>query len=409
MKEPPAAQFTTRLATSLDEGNFVRLVLSRPAAPEEGLEKILARRVDLPGGAHLSLTYRYARRDVAKNIPLSEAGDWVFQQLQGRFHNALLCTLRRDWQLYMPSTGPARLVSHPPSAKELPAPVHDQPRRSLLDASARDWLHGLGVVDATGKIHSSMADKHRQIQRYLELFSHLAAENGWAEAAASLPPEFTLVDMGCGKGYLTFGMWQLFCRQWQKTARIIGVELRPELVDSANALARRLRAEGLEFLSGGIDSVDLPRVDALVALHACNTATDDAIRRGITRGARLIIVAPCCHQELRPQLGRPEPLAPILRHGTMAERLAEWLTDGLRALYLEAAGYRTKIFEFVASEHTPKNLMIAALKTGEPPPAAEARERIDRLKLFFGIREHALDSLLTPNSAPNQERMCNPV
>jgi hypothetical protein len=200
--------------------------------------------------------------------------------------------------------------------------------------------------------------------------------------------------MGCGKGYLTFGAWHLFRRVWGQPLRVIGVEARPELVATTNRLARQINADGLEFVSGTIESARLPQVDALIALHACNTATDDAIRRGIERDARLIVVAPCCHKELRPQLGRPEPLAPLLRHGIMEERLAEWLTDGLRSLFLEWAGYRTKVMEFIASEHTPKNLMLAAIREREPFTDEAARKRVEALKTFFGIQHHALDSLL---------------
>jgi hypothetical protein len=138
----------------------------------------------------------------------------------------------------------------------------------------------------------------------------------------------------------------------------------------------------------------LPHVDALIALHACNIATDDAIRRGIELGAKLIVVAPCCHKEIRPQLGKPKPLAPVLEHGIMAERMSEWVTDGLRALFLEWAGYRTKIMEFVASEHTPKNLMLAAIRESEPFSSESARKKIVELKDFFSIERHALDSLL---------------
>ena len=118
------------------------------------------------------------------------------------------------------------------------------------------------------------------------------------------------------------------------------------------------------------------------------------IKRGIELGAKLIVVAPCCHKELRPQLGKPEPLAPVLRHGLMEERMAEWATDGLRALFLEWAGYRTKIMEFVGGEHTPKNLMIAAVREGAAFADEGARKRIEELKNFFGIKHHALDSLL---------------
>ncbi len=197
--------------------------------------------------------------------------------------------------------------------------------------------------------------------------------------------------MGCGKGYLTFGAWHLFQRIWKQSVRVIGVEARDDLVKATNQLAQQIRADGLEFISGTIQSARLPPVDALIALHACNTATDDAIRRGIELGAKLIVVAPCCHKELRSQLGKPEPLAPVLRHGLMEERMAGWLTDGLRALFLEWAGYRTKVFEFVASEHTPKNLMIAAVREREPFSDEAAKKRIEELKRFFGIEHHALD------------------
>ena len=113
----------------------------------------------------------------------------------------------------------------------------------------------------------------------------------------------------------------------------------------------------------------------------------------------MLIVAPCCHQEVRPQLGQPEPLTAVLRHGLMAERMAEWATDGLRALFLEWAGYKVKIIEFVASEHTPKNLMLAAVKTGEPFQDPAARERILRFKAFFSVQRHALDPLLAASPA----------
>jgi SAM-dependent methyltransferase len=317
------------------------------------------------------------------------------------------------------------LISHKPHTKTAPSREHDEAKQTWLDASARDWLFGLGVCDDRGRVIPSMADKHRQIHQYLEILSHLAKDCGWIgappkpcssgrESAPYDSPEnlepthvgcddsgktLTLADMGCGKGYLTFGAWHLLCRRSRIPARVIGVEARPELVRNINQLARKLDAPGLEFIAGDIASAELPPVDALIALHACNTATDDAIRRGIEHKARLIVVAPCCHKEVRTQLGRPAPLAPVLEHGIMAERMAEWVTDGLRALFLEWAGYRTKIIEFVSSEHTPKNLMLAAIREREPFTSAAARENIIELKQFFGIKRHALDGLLQTSNA----------
>lgn len=364
----PAEQFAAHTATSLANGTFVRLVLSRPAASPTAPLKVFGRFVQLKTGPHLSLTTRYPTRDVTQNLPVARVTGWLREQLAGPFAAALLSTTQRDWQF---SAGKPRLVTHKPATTAAPSPAHDRAKSTLLDDSAHDWLAGLGVL------RPALADKRRQIERYLEILSHLAKDC----------PCATIADMGCGKGYLTFALWHLFHRVWQQPVHIVGVEARPELVASANDLARQIQATGLEFVAGTIASVALPAVDALIALHACDTATDDAIRRGIAAGAKLIVVAPCCHKQVRPQLASPEPLAPVLKHGIMAERMAEWATDGLRALHLEAAGYRTKLFEFVASEHTPKNLMIAAIHTGQPA----GREQLDRFKQFFGIQHHALD------------------
>ena len=412
--EKAIAEFSAHLAASMADNSFVRVALSNPVAGSDAPPRLLVRRIDLKGVPHLSFTARHATRDVTSNRPLAEGVTWLRQQLRRHYRSALLGTVARDWQLVIAANDSARLIAHQPAKTEPPPRTHDQPHETILDASARDWLTGLGVMNNEGKVRAALADKHRQINRYLEIFTHLARDCGWTAAprgpkksdkaqaalvalgAAPEPAarELVLADMGCGKAYLTFGLWHLFSRVWHRPARILGVETRAELVAGNTALAQRLAATRLEFLEGDIASVKLPPLDALIALHACNTATDAAIHRGIELEAQLIVVSPCCHQEIRPQLGHPEPLAAILRHGLMQERLAEWLTDGLRALFLEWAGYRTRMIEFVGSEHTQRNLMIAAVREGGPFQSAPARQRILELKQFFGLRTHALDPLL---------------
>jgi SAM-dependent methyltransferase len=373
---------------SLRTGTFVRLVLSRPVAAE-GPKKILGRAVKLRGTVHLSLTLRHGTRDLTENLAVERAPDWLRGRLGTEFRSALLGSTTRDWQFISAATGAARLVDHQPAATQPPPREHDRKKTGWLDASARDWLTGLELLDRDGQVRASKADKYRQINSYLEIISHLVRDCGWT---APVPLHFA--DMGCGKGYLTFGLWQLFARTWHRPVRVTGVEARAGLVTDTNRLARRIQATGLEFVRGEIATAPLADVDALIALHACNTATDDAIRRGVALGAKLIVVAPCCHQELRPQLGRPEPLEAVLTHGIMAERLAEWTTDGLRALFLEWAGYRTKVMEFIGGEHTPKNLMIAAIREREPFSNAAAKQRIIALKEFLQVRHHALDPWL---------------
>jgi hypothetical protein len=398
----PVAEFAARLEASLAQGTFVRLTLSNPKPLGGQPQKILGRCIDLKRERRLSLTLRWPTRDEVRNFMPAEGVQWVLERIRSSFPSALLCTTVQDWQLTIAPKQGARLIRHPPSQATVPSRVHDQPTHSLLDLSAADWTAPLGLTDAQGKVRSGMAHKHSQVARYLEIFSHLARDCGWADAARSgQVPEWVIADMGCGKAYLTFGLWH-FCRRLQKwPVRIIGIESRQELVGAANQLAQQISACGLEFVAGDIETASLAALRALIALHACNTATDAAILRGIDLGAQLIVVAPCCHKQLRPQLGRPAPFAPLLQHGLLEERLAEWTTDGLRALFLEWAGYRTKVIEFIASDHTPKNLMIAAIREKPAYSNEQMRQNITALKSFFDIKTHALDPLLS--LAPKQQ------
>ncbi len=385
----PIAAWLQHLQRSLAEGRFVGLSLSSPVAPASP-ERILARLVELKDGTHLSCTLRHARRDETKNIALAAAPAWLRDRIGHEFRSALLQTTTKDWQLHSTPKGVWRLAAHKAAVKKAPAKTHDEDSKHPLDASAADWLTGLGVLDADGRVRERMGDKHRQIQRYTEILGHLVNDLGWQRDQAAP----VIADMGSGKAYLTFAIWQLLRRQSGVKARIIGIEERPELVATCAALAKRIGAEGLEFQAGDIATAELPALDALIALHACNTATDAAILRGIVAGARLIVVAPCCHKELRPQLGAPEALAPVLAHGLFKERFAEWLTDGLRTLFLEWAGYKVRALEFVDAGHTPKNLMLAAVRTGEPFQRPAIRDQIEALKRFAGVSGHALDGLL---------------
>jgi hypothetical protein len=199
--------------------------------------------------------------------------------------------------------------------------------------------------------------------------------------------------MGCGKGYLTFATHDYFDQVAKLSVRVCGIELRPELVEQCNRLARDTGREKLSFVRGTIQDATIPAPDVLIALHACDTATDDAIARGLAAGSALIVTAPCCQKELRPQLRAAPVLAPALRHGIFQERHAEFATDALRALLLEWAGYDTKVFEFISTEHTAKNLMIAATKRGQPEADARRGERANAIREFahfYGVRTHAL-------------------
>ena len=201
--------------------------------------------------------------------------------------------------------------------------------------------------------------------------------------------------MGSGKGYLTFALYDYLTNTLNLSPRVTGVELRTELVEKCNAIAAKAGFGNLSFVTGSIDSAELPAVDMLIALHACDTATDQAIYRGIKAGAKVIICAPCCHKQIRKQINPSNELKSITRFGILEERQAEMLTDAIRALVLEAFGYKTKVFEFISTEHTPKNVLIVGVKAEATKEVNLASvEKIKNLKALCNIEYHELEKLM---------------
>ncbi len=378
--ENPRSRFLALLRTSVQDGTLVKLTLGKYRGPEDGLKNLFVRPVLLKAGPQLSFVFRFATRDVTKNFAPDEAIAQLDARIGHDFLDAHLFTPAQTAQLATDETGEARL--HLKTASAAPQPVtasHDRPKQYAIAAEA-PWLKALGVTDERGNPRGAMAGKFRQINRFVELMSHLTDE---ADLPADRP--FELVDMGCGKGYLTFAVAAFFGPRVRST----GVELRPELVASINRVVQAENFENLRFVAGSIAEQPPGALDVLVALHACDTATDDALAAGISANAALIVVSPCCQKELRPQLTAPKVLTRALSHGIFQERQAEFVTDALRAQLLEWAGYRTKVFEFVSTEHTSKNLMIAAIREksrGQPHILAQLRE----FAQFYGIRHQHL-------------------
>jgi SAM-dependent methyltransferase len=400
---PEVAEFLALLATSVRDGTFQRLTLGKPRGGHDAtLQNVYVRPVRLKAGPHLSFLWRHDTRDLTKNIP-PEDGILEIGRLVGSiFHSAHLFLQGRTAQLEFNKKGEPRLTFGKPSASAVAAPsgpaAHDRTKPRLLPDRSQEWLHALGVTNARGIVREGMADKHRQIHKFVELLGHLLADAPIAgENSAGLPHDrpIEIADMGCGKGYLTFATHDYFEFVAHRSARICGVELRPELVEQCNRLAHDTGRTKLSFVRGTIQEAEIPAPDLLIALHACDTATDDALARGLAAGSTLLVTAPCCQKELRPQLhpAPGSPLAPPLRHGIFQERHAEFVTDALRALLLEWAGYDTKVFEFISTEHTAKNLMIAATRRALADDERQRDKRaraVRELAAFYGVRTHAL-------------------
>lgn len=263
---------------------------------------------------------------------------------------------------------------------------HDRKKNRLLDSQSTHW-HLLGMTDNNGQVLASMQHKFRQINKYVEILDGLLSP--WLNEG-----RVRVVDMGAGKGYLTFALYEHLRHNTKLQIEVTGVELRPELVAKTNAIAQSAGLSGLSFVEGSISNFPLHDVDVLIALHACDTATDDAIAAGIAAGARLIVCAPCCHKQVRKEMKASAAQLPMLQYGILFERQAEILTDTLRALIMEKHGYKTHIQEFIEAEHTPKNVLLSGFRLDNPPPADEAEQKIERLKKDFGIRQHFLEIAL---------------
>nr|MCR5014623.1 SAM-dependent methyltransferase [Bacteroidales bacterium] len=203
-----------------------------------------------------------------------------------------------------------------------------------------------------------------------------------------------IADMGAGKGYLTFALHELLTQKMNLEVDIKGVEIRPDLVLKTNEIIKTDELKGLEFVESSIQDYHPERLDVLIALHACNTATDDAIASGIKAGAELIVCAPCCHKQIRQEMERSGRLNAITRYGIFLERQAVMITDTIRSLILEYFGYKTQVMEFIEMEHTPKNVLLVGRKTAKEPDKAEIARQIGDLKSQYGIETHYLEQAL---------------
>ncbi|HVZ63334.1 MAG TPA: SAM-dependent methyltransferase [Lacunisphaera sp.] len=377
-------QFLDLLRAAVRDGTLARLTLGKPKTADRTLRQLFVRPVTLRGTTQLSLVWRHDRQDITKNFPPDEALRIITPLIGTDFHSAHLFTPAQVAQLEYNKKGQPRLTFGP-AVESAADDAHDRAKVRILPPESQGWLERLGVTTPQGAVREHQADKHRQIHKFVEILSHLVAD---ANLAPDRPIE--VADMGCGKGYLTFAAHDYFTLVLRRAAHVRGIEARAELVELCNRVARETGRSGLEFETGSIATTSLPSLDLLIALHACDTATDDALAKGVQAGATLLVVAPCCQKELRPQLTAAPVLAPALRHGIFQERHAEFATDALRALLLEWAGYDTKVFEFISTEHTAKNLMIAATRRADDARTAEATARVRELAAFYGIKSQAL-------------------
>ncbi|MBV9298037.1 MAG: SAM-dependent methyltransferase [Verrucomicrobia bacterium] len=379
----PTDLFLANFQASLADGSFRKLTMGKFRAGLEGVKHIYVRVVALKNGTRLNFVRRYSDRDLAQNFLISEGVTLVRNWLGKSSLTATLFTIDQRQQILFNRRGNPRLsVGHAEPVEFQPA--HDRKKLHLLRDET--FLRHLGLLDACGGVIKGRSDKYRQVHHFIELLAPVIR-------GLSAEKRLRIVDMGSGKGYLTFAAYA-FLKQEGYNAEVLGVERRGELVDLCNGVAGQCEFGGLRFEVGDISRVKLEGADVVIALHACDTATDDAIFRGIAANAQLIILAPCCHKEIRPQLTPPDELTPLFRHGIQVERMAESVTDALRSMYLEASGYSTRIQEFIALEHTKKNLLISASKNAKAVDQNLLFKKAQDFQALFGITHQRLADLL---------------
>ena len=385
----PVENFIAELAKSLESNSFVKLTLSNYKGVEQHLQKVAARVIETKRGKRVALQFHYETRQIVKNYDYQNAIVAIGKLLGSGFRNAHLFTTVNDFQLTIGKKN-SRMISGKPTFAEKPSASHDREKTTIVSPEA-PYLKALGIATDKGEIRSQQRDKWRQINKYVETLRDL-----YENSSVKDKSELKIVDMGSGKGYLTFAAYDYFANARKLTIEMTGVEVRQELVDLCNQIAESCGFDGLRFVKDSIADHEVAHIDVLIALHACDTATDDALFKGISANASIIVAAPCCHKEIRQQIKPPEILRDILKHGSMLEREAETITDGLRSMLLERSGYSTKIFEFVATEHTPKNNMIVAMRNlGDNDFSNDIQTRIDAIKSLYSIDSHRLEGLLS--------------
>jgi len=349
---------------------IARVVLSgRRRNMQTATERIDIRPVMIREKLHFQVSTSDGRAVTTKNFLPSELP--VDEYIRSGYANLLIESLEESFSLRITKKDePLISINSGAGVVDL---SHDKKKERLLDA-ADPFLREVGISDASGQIKPSKSDKYRQVEEFLRLLAPTltsAIEAGHIDKPSTSNP-LTIVDLGCGHAYLTFAAHQ-YLRSIGMNVKVIGIDVRTASRDRNNEIAKKLGiTDSIEFRAEEIADTTLVQADVAIALHACDTATDDAIAWAVKVEAKLMMIAPCCHHDIQSQLtDSPEPWSLITRHGIMRERLGDLLTDSLRMQILKLRGYRVEAIEFIGGEHTPRNLMIRAVKTGAPVEAIE--------------------------------------
>lgn len=399
----PVAEPLESIRDSLLSGD---LVAARFSGAQRGATlpytQVTVRPVMLRDERHLQVVTSDGRQDTTQNYALDEASAVVAALLALPFKSIVVDLTDRIRRVQFSKKG--RPILHE-EARPAEIPImlaHDRPKDLFLpDDVPVPFLQELGIMTAGGRVRADQRRKFRQINEFLRLLD----DTGLVESPPDRP--LHVVDLGCGNAALTFATYYYLTELKHRPAIMTGVDIKPHLIDKHQATAQRLGWDGLSFELGDIAAfAPEPCPDIVLALHACDTATDDALAQGVRWGSRLILSAPCCHHHLQAQLAAtatPPAFDAVLRHGILRERLGDTLTDAFRAQVLQILGYRTDVIEFVPVEHTPKNLMIRAIYDPARAQSEAAAHAYAALQAYWSVTPYLAQQLrdeLAPHLNP---------
>jgi SAM-dependent methyltransferase len=382
--------FLEVLQKNYQENTLLRVLFSKTTSKDSELMRVTVRPVAIKNITKLSFLYHYKTQDITKNYTLEEALGEMENLIGSRFKNIIACTAEQDIHLTYNKKLESQLQYLKARSPKKSPENHDREKTRLIETDNNIYLQELWVMTRDNKVIGNKQSKLKQIHRYIETFQTLLENSPLNDKQ-----DIHIVDMGCWKGYLSFALYDFLIHHGYKNIRLTGIDMRQWLVDTCNGIAKKCQFEWLKFIAGNIAQTQIDRIDILIALHACDTATDDAIVKWIESHADLIITAPCCHKQIRKELDPNSQLSPIVNYGILKERQSELVTDTLRALVLESHGYNTKIFEFIADAHTHKNVMITGSKKTSWDINTDALTQIDELKKAFGIEYFYLEDILS--------------
>lgn len=364
------------------------LIVAGNPTDSASCSKIKIRPLIVKGERMLQVTRTVGAKELHENLDYEKTRELLNTITGNEFRQIEIKTDSTSVVIMISKKGTTTVKCHPigiPAASEL---SHNKKKNYLLEEGIPvPFLVELGVQTKSGKIINQKYDKFRQINRYLEFVDDIVDK---------LPTgrEISIIDFGCGKSYLTFALYHYLHELKGLDVRITGLDLKEDVIAHCNQLAKKFGYEKLSFLHGDIaDYTGTDSVDMVVTLHACDTATDYALYKAITWGARVIFCVPCCQHEINKQI-KCDELSELLRYGLIKERMSALITDTLRASMLEEQGYRTQILEFIDMEHTPKNILIRAVRQ---PLKVKASDRCSEIMQKLNI-EPTLHKLLSTKS-----------